>query len=102
MVKSKDEILTAIRDRIGDDTSDSALSLLEDVTDTITDFESKAKGDGKDWKAEAERIEKEWREKYKARFFGGEEGVEKSETIVSDEPDEKNYTFESLFEEVKK
>ena len=35
-VKTRDEIMEAIRKRIGEDTSDEAISLLEDVTDTFT------------------------------------------------------------------
>ena len=59
--------------------------------------ENKIKGDGKDWKAEAEKIDKEWREKYKARFFGKvDEGREESPEI---DPEQKALKFEDLFKE---
>lgn len=95
-VKTREEIMESIRSRFAEDTSDEVITLIEDVSDTLTDYENKAKGDGKDWKAEAERIDKEWREKYKARFFGGAPEPE-------DEPDEpedqKILTYDELFKE---
>ena len=51
MVKTKEEIMAAIRERIGEDNGDSALELIENISDTIDDYENKIKGDGKDWKA---------------------------------------------------
>ena len=50
MVKTKDELLKILQDRIGEDTSDEALAFIEDVTATITDLETRAAGDGEDWK----------------------------------------------------
>lgn len=100
MIKSKEDILASIKERIGEDASDEALTLLEDITDTFTDLETKAKGDGKDWKAEAARIDAEWRAKYRDRFFG--DPVE--ESAPDPEPDSSvdetlSMTFEKLFEE---
>lgn len=80
-IKTKEELLESIRSRIGDDSSDETIAFLEDVTDTFSDLETKAKGDGKDWKAEAERIDAEWREKYRNRFFN-----DKPEDEPDDEP----------------
>lgn len=96
-VKTREEIMAQISARIGDDTSDDAIALIEDVTDTLTDLETKAKGDGKDWKAEAEKIDKEWREKYIARFNGKADDNEEINEPPVDE--NKRLTFEALFEE---
>ena len=71
-VKSTEEIMTLIKDRFGDDTSDETLAFLEDISDTFNDLETKASGDGEDWKAKYEQNDKEWREKYKERFFSKE------------------------------
>ena len=95
-IKSKEDILSAIRERFAEDNSDEAISFIEDVSDTITDLENKAKGDGKDWQAEAKRIDNEWREKYKARFFSGKTEDEPDEDL-DDEPEVKSYRFEDLF-----
>ena len=96
-IKTKDEILSSIRDKFAEDTSDAVIGLIEDISDTITDLETKAKGDGKDWKAEAERIDNEWREKYKARFFSG--NSKDTDEEESDEVDDtiKNYNYDDLF-----
>lgn len=96
-VKTKDEILASIKEHFADDSSDEAISFIEDVTDTFSDLESRANGDGTDWKAEAKRIDNEWREKYKARFFS-------SSNEEPDEPDPeldeiKPMKFEDLFKE---
>ena len=68
-VKSKEEILDSIKTRFGEQNDDSAIQLLEDITDTMEDLETKAKGDGTDWKAKYEENDAEWRKKYTERFY---------------------------------
>ena len=97
MVKSLDEVLAAVKELLGEAvTSDAGIALIEDLTDTI----SAQEGDGTDWKAEAERIDKEWREKYTERLFTGRD-PEDPEDPEDDEEEEKVYKFEDLFEEKK-
>ena len=45
-VKNKEEILEAIKTRVGEQTDDETISFLEDVSDTFTDLETRANGDG--------------------------------------------------------
>lgn len=71
-VKTKDEIMALIKDKFSDDTSDETLAFIEDVADTFNDLETKTSGDGEDWKAKYEQNDKEWRQKYKERFFSTE------------------------------
>ena len=98
-VKTKEEILASIQAHFVDDTSDETLTFLEDVTDTLADYESRANGDGTDWKAEAKRIDDSWREKYKARFFS-RSADEPDDSDDSQIPDEiKPMKFEDLFKE---
>ena len=94
-IKTKDEILTALRDKFPDDASDEVISLIEDISDTYTDLETKAKGDGVDWKAKAQEIDEEWRKKYKDRFFSGK----KDDEVEPDDedPELKKYNYEDLF-----
>lgn len=93
-VRSREEIIAQISSRVGDDTSDEAIALIEDVSDTLNALTG-SNGDGKDWKAEADRIDKEWREKYKARFTSGSD---KDDTSFDDKGgSEKEYTYENLF-----
>ena len=94
-VRTRDELLNSIRARIGDDTSDDAIALIEDIQDTMTDFENRANGDGTDWKKKYEDNDKEWRTKYRDRFFSG--GANDDNT--DPEPTTKQLTFEELFKE---
>ena len=95
-IKTKEELLSSIKTVLGDNTDDNSLAIIEDISDTYDDMNNKAKGDGKDWKAEAEKIDREWRQKYHDRFFNpnNDEDVDplKPESI---EP--KKYRFEDLF-----
>ena len=95
-VKNKDEILEAIKTRVGDNTDDETISLLEDVSDTLTDLETRASG-GEDWKTKYEENDKMWRERYTTRFFSKEpEPDPKPEP--EPEPEVKK-TFSDLFKE---
>ena len=94
-VRTKEEMLESVRARIGDDTSDDALSFIEDIQDTLNDYENKTNGDGVNWKEKYEQNDKNWRTKYRERFFSG-----KSEEEY-DEPEDKpkKFTFDELFKE---
>lgn len=97
-VKTRDEIMEAIRKRIGEDTSDEAISLLEDVTDTFTDYETRV-ADKTDWKAKYDEMDAIWRKKYMDRFSGktGEEIKDEQEEQIKDDSEPK--TFDELFTE---
>ena len=95
-VRTREEILNMVRTRIGDDTSDEALGFVEDIQDTIADYETRANGDGTDWKKKYEDNDKEWRTKYRERFFSGTPGGEPEPP--EDKP--KRMTYEELFKEV--
>ena len=92
-IKSKAEILELVKARIGDDTSDEALAIIEDVTDTLDDYETRIADSG-DWKARYEQNDAEWRKKYKERFFAP---TEEPEEIDEPEDVEEKRTFEDLF-----
>lgn len=92
-IKTKAEILELVKARIGDDTSDEALAIIEDVTDTLDDYETRIADSG-DWKARYEQNDAEWRKKYKERFFAP---TEEPEEIDEPEEVEEKRTFEDLF-----
>jgi len=98
-IKSKDEILEQIQERFGEDTSDETISFLEDVTDTFTDLETRASGDGVDWKAKYEENDNEWRQKYRDRFFSPEVNDNEGDTVVDTNLDDNEppKTFDDLF-----
>lgn len=97
-VKSREELLDALKVTIGDSTDDSALSLLEDFTDTLNDYEEKNK-DKTDWKSKFEENDKAWKQRYKERFFNDGDNGDEGED--NEEPDDTNHntpkTFADLF-----
>ena len=45
--------------------------MLEDLTDTYNDLETRANGDGVDWKKKYEENNSAWQKRYRQRFFSG-------------------------------
>lgn len=96
-IKSKTEILASIKERFGEDTSDSTLAFLEDVSDTFDDLETKSSGQD-DWKAKYEENDKAWRQKYHDRFFSNEPVENTKQETKSEE--NVPMTYNDLFKEV--
>ena len=96
MIKTKEEIISAIKERIGEDTSDQSLALLEDVTDTLSDYETKV-SDTTDWKTKYEENDASWRQKYRDRFMSGSSDEDDSSDDKEDEKPAPK-TFADLFE----
>lgn len=96
-IKTREEILTAIRERFGEDTSDAALSFVEDITDTLTDLEAKNNANNNEnWKKKYEDNDAAWRKKYRDRFFSdGEDDDDDIEPPVK----KNNYSYDNLFKE---
>lgn len=94
-VKTREEILEAVRARVGEQTDDETISFLEDVSDTLTDLETKAKGDGTDWKSKYEENDAEWRKKYTERFYSSDPNPDPVPPKPDDTPIPK--TFAELF-----
>ena len=89
MVRSVEEIMDIVRQRIGDSTEDSDISFIEDISDTLNAGNSE----------ELEKLKsenEELRKKYRDRFF--EKKVEETEEPEEHEEPEKR-TFEDLFKE---
>lgn len=97
-VKTREEILEAIKSKIGEDTSDDSISLLEDITDTIDDYETRV-ADKTDWKNKYDELDATWRRKYIERFSGKSgEGI-KNEQEEPIKDDDEPRTFDELFTE---
>ena len=98
-IKTREEIMNTINERFGGETDDATLGFIEDIADTFSDLESRANGDGTDWKKKYEENDSAWRQKYRDRFFGKSDPEEKP--LVPDPPkpeeDERPHTFEELF-----
>lgn len=94
---NKEEFFQRITSFIGDNTSDEAISLLEDLGDTYTALEAEANGDGTDWKAKFEENDAAWKKKYYNRFMGGNSGEVGFTDSVKLES--KNVDFDDVFDE---
>ena len=98
-VRTQEELLNSIKGLLPDDTSDEAISLLEDVTDTLGSF-SNANNDNEDWKKKYEENDKEWRQKYRDRFFntGSNDGDKPDKKFEPEpEPEPAMKKFDDLF-----
>lgn len=94
-VKTREEILAEIRARVGEQTDDETISFIEDITDTFSDLETRAKGDGTDWKTKYEENDANWRKKYTERFYSSNPD-DTSPTAKTDDI-QKPKTFAELF-----
>ena len=97
------EFLEKAKQILGDRTDDEALSFLEDCNDTITEDK-----DGEDWKSkydtlleEKNNLDKEWRQKYRDRFFSSDDSQAGKDTNPSNHADDKTDEVD-LEEEAKK
>ena len=95
-VRTQQEILESLKVMIGDSTDDDTLAFIEDVTDTLSDYETRV-SDSTNWKEKYETNDAEWRQRYLDRFFGNPESeVVETDSVVETE---KPMTFEDLFKE---
>lgn len=90
-VLGREQFLEKISAMVGDDTSDTSISFIEDMTET---YDSLANSDNEDWKKKYEENDASWRQRYRERFFSGSNGDEDDEP---NEPHKEPTTFEELF-----
>lgn len=71
MIRTREELLETFKTVVGEDeANDNVLTLLEDLTDTINDLESKATGTINVKETEEyKELENTWRKRYRDRFF---------------------------------
>ena len=91
-VRTSEEFLSMIKQRVGDSTSDDDIAFVEDANDTIS-----AMSQHESEIAQLKEENEELRRKYRDRFF-----EPKPDGQEPNEPEPEKLTFESLFsEEVK-
>lgn len=103
-VVSKEELIQAIASVLGDTPDDTGLAILENVTDTISEYETKVVDVG-DWEKKYKELDSSWRQRYTERFMGRSDadhqtsGEEVKEEQVEDvKKDGEELTFDDLFE----
>ena len=96
-IKTKDELIQSLNAVLGDNASDEALALMEDVSDTLDD---KAAKDGVDWEQKYRENDAAWRTRYRDRFMNNDDNNDPPdvEHIITPPPAERP-TFENLFKE---
>lgn len=97
-VKTMEELMESVRTRLGDDQSDEALALLEDISDTYGDMQSRTSG-GEDWKKKYDENDAEWRQKYRDRFFNKSNNNDDDDGDNGGGNSNKPLTFDELFKE---
>lgn len=105
-ILSKEEFFSSIHDRVGADTSDEAITFIENLTDTYNSLERQAKGDGINWEQKYKELDESWKKKYSHRFFNGgcSDYVPNDPNTNTDEGEEydpESVKFDDLFKERK-
>ena len=67
---SKSEMFKKVKEYLKEDTSDEAIALLEDLTDTLSDTDEDKDKVIEELKKEKEELDKSWRQRYIDRFEG--------------------------------
>ena len=67
-IRKYDEIMELVKNRIGEDTTDEAISFIEDISDTFNDLQTRLNEAG-DWKAKYDELDESWRTRYRDRFY---------------------------------
>lgn len=91
-VRTVEELLASIRTRIGDDQSDEAIALVEDVSDTLNNMKN---NNNENWKQKYEENDANWRQKYRDRFFSANNDDDGGEEDIDSKP----LTYDALFKE---
>ena len=111
-VKSREELINAVKTRLGEAPDDDGVVLLEDLTDTFDDYDSRINLDftaeREGWESERQDLlnrldenDRMWRTKYAERFGEGRDTnrtVETTDENVSDSIDETEIKIDDLFE----
>lgn len=109
---TKEELIEKFKNYAGEDvTSDAAIELLEDISDSVEVEKEGEEEGGEDWETKYKELDESWRKKYAERFSepGDKEKEPEEETEEPEEETEEteeeraeNVTYEDLFEEKKK
>lgn len=95
MVKTKEEMLAEIKAYIGDRTDDETVSLVENVTDTLSDMEKNGNAE-----ARVKEVDDMWRAKYMERFFDGDKEKKNIEVEEDEETEEKDKSEEITIDDL--
>ena len=96
MERTKEELMSKLKERFGEAPTDDDISFLEDVSDTMNALENKPISGQEDWEKKYHENDEAWRKKYTERFYSGSpSGSEPDPSPANDPP--KRLNFEDLF-----
>lgn len=100
MILSREDLLSAVRNIFGEDSTDEQISFIENLSDTFTDFEERVESSG-DWKTKYEENDASWRRRYTERFVNPsttpDKIIEEQKEDIIDDGEPKS--FAELFKE---
>ena len=100
-IKTQEELLNEVREFLGENSDESALNFLEDVTDTLADLHTRA-SENINWEQKYNDLDASWKQRYRDRFFTPASDEDDGD-ILPDEFQENNLPkqlkFEDLFKE---
>lgn len=89
-VRSTEELLKAL-EPLSEGYPDLQISLMEDITDTLKALDATALNERiAELEGQVKAVEDAWREKYRARFMGGEEETENKPDETEEEESEES------------
>ena len=95
-ILTQEQFMESLRAQVGDDTSDEALTFIQNMSDTYNNLSNQVKESG-NWEQKYRENDTEWRRKYKDAFFK----TPSREEPKDDEPDGNTITINNLFKEGK-
>lgn len=104
---SKAEMFKKVKEYLKEDTSDEAISILEDLTDTLSEDNPDKDKEIEDLKKQLEEVDKSWRQRYIDRFEGKatenlddktpeNEGGDSDDVDGDTENEDENLTYDDL------
>ena len=99
MILSKEQYNEKLKALVGENPTDEQLTLLEDMTDTYNDLESRSSSDGNEaWQKKYDELDASWRKRYTDRFFNGGTDQEQEQSGSGDHSDgSEDVQIEDLF-----
>lgn len=83
-IVKKEDLMKRVTEILKDNTTDEAISILEDIDDTLA-------ASGEDWKTKYDELDKSWRKKYIERFNNADSGSAEEAEELEQEVEIINY-----------
>ncbi len=100
-VRTKDELIADLEAAIADSVTDETLALMENMVDTINDYERRL-GSNTDWEQRFRDNDEAWRQRFKARFLKGDATILERETDYLDSREDEKDPAEAEINDILK